>query len=118
MTFYVCSHMHIGIPTSKPIERKKKTSDKKSKKAKKPKGSGIVVDDLMAALQQDSDTKSHAKTSLNRAAPKHFNGTRRAKMEAAEAEQFKNVFQLSAFQSNPLDSIAQHIKNTVALTNK
>ena len=110
--FFSCICLCTGIPSSKPTEKKKQSESKKNKKAKKSKG--IVVDELMAALKEDSAPKSK-KTALNKVAPKHFNRAKRAKMEADEAAQFKNVFELNAFQSNPLDSIAQHIKNTVAL---
>ena len=109
----------IGIPSSKPIERKKQNNAKKENKSKKSKSSGIAMNDLLSALEEDiSAPTSRKQTSLNKSAPKHFNEVKRKKMEAAEAAQFKSVFEWNAFQSNPLDSIAQHIKNTVALTKK
>ena len=44
-------------------------------KAKKSKGPGIVVGDLLSALEEDSSTPSSGKrtTSLNKSAPKRFN---------------------------------------------
>jgi len=76
------------------------------------------MDELMDALNADSARGTGKQTALNRTAPKHFDRSKRVKMEAAEAAQFKSVFQMNAFQANPMDSIAQHIKNTVALSKK
>ena len=103
-----------GIPTTKPIESKKAKKEK-AKKKEKEKGR-IVVDDLMKALDESTASSSRKQTALSKTAPKHFDRTKRAKMEVAETAQFKNVFSMNAFQANPMDSIAQHIKNTVALS--
>ena len=106
----------IGIPLTHATDSKKQKKAAQKKKNKKNTGAPIVMDELMQALSADSATSQQ--TSLSKAAPKHFNRAKRVKMEAAEAAQFKNVFQMNAFQANPMDSIAQHIKNTVALAKK
>ena len=75
-----------------------------------------MVADLMDALEESSSAVKQRKTPLNQCAPKRFRNSQRARMEVAEAAQFKSVFNMSAFQANPMESIAQHIKNTVALS--
>ena len=110
----VTSFVLLGIPLTRASDGKKKQR-KAERKKKKSSGTPIVMDELMQALNEDSATSTRKQTSLNKTAPKHFDRSKRAKMEAAEAAQFKSVFQMNAFQANPMDSIAQHIKNTVAL---
>lgn len=120
-----CFFVRAGIPSAKPVDAREKEGEdgqgkgKKKKKNKKKddksQGTGIMVDDLMSALEESS-TVARRKTPLNQTAPRRLRNAQRAKMEVAEAAQFKSVFGMSAFQSNPMDSIAQHIKNTVALS--
>ena len=40
----------------------------------------------------------------------------RVRMEAAESAQMRSVLALGQFQANPMDTIAQHLKNTIAAT--
>lgn len=121
--FCVCA----GIPSAKPVDAREKEGEdgqgkgknkkrNNKKKDNKDQGIKIVVDDLMSALEEESSTVGRRKTALNQVAPRRFRNAQRAKMEVAEAAQFKSVFGMSAFQANPMESIAQHIKNTVALS--
>ena len=104
-----------GAEKSKPVLGKAgKAVHSESKKAGKAalRKTRIRVGDLISALN-DSDVQKIQTNPLNTKNPKHFTGRVKDNMVRSEGDQFRAVWGMPSFRSNPLDAISQHIQNTI-----
>ena len=88
------------------LSESKKTEKKAVRKTR------IRVGDLISALN-DNDVQNITTNPLNTRNPKHFTGKVKEEMARSEGDQFRAVWGMQSFRENPLDTISQHIKNTI-----